>query len=344
MKILIVGDQHFRYELPYAPLFEDKRRGEWKEVLSTIQQAAASSDAVVLLGDNLNSRHNHSSVVREFVEFLRGFGDKPVYILAGNHERYGRETALDFLERLGNRNWFVCTQPMNGISIVPGKTATFVPFLTPGFLEVPSKEEALTNALGLMGRSNYCFMHHAIAGASVHGTMVDTFNEIVFPREELEARYSHIFAGHIHGSQRLSEKTLMTGSIFTQEVGEIAKSVWVLDTDDDSVTEVPLPVRGIYKVELGPESIGATRLLDTIPYKSIVKCLVTVKGQDIEGIRYALKRFDASLLIEQYPHERRKVHFEQGGLDLSPENLLRVYAEEKKIDYEELRAGFDLIK
>ena len=70
MRICIIGDQHFRFQLPYAAAFKDDRRGEWEAVKKTITDAAEYCDGVVFLGDNLNSRHNHSSVNREFVEFV----------------------------------------------------------------------------------------------------------------------------------------------------------------------------------------------------------------------------------------------------------------------------------
>ena len=90
MKICIVGDQHFRYQLPYASSFKDGRRAEWEGVKEEIYKTADKCDAVVLLGDNLNTRHNHSSVNREFVDFLvrLGLGNKPVYIISGNHETF----------------------------------------------------------------------------------------------------------------------------------------------------------------------------------------------------------------------------------------------------------------
>ena len=138
MRILICGDQHWRNELPYGPVISDGRRAEWDAGITEIHKAGEPCDAVVLLGDNFNARHNHSSVIRRFVEFLKGFGNKQVHIVAGNHERYGTETALDFLQTLtdktwGYRNWFVYTAPTS--TVVAGVPTFFIPYMTPHMME-----------------------------------------------------------------------------------------------------------------------------------------------------------------------------------------------------------------
>ena len=59
MKILVIGDAHFRYELPYASAFEDGRRKEWEEVKKTIHTTAEGCDVIVFLGDNLNLKQKY---------------------------------------------------------------------------------------------------------------------------------------------------------------------------------------------------------------------------------------------------------------------------------------------
>lgn len=337
-RILCIGDQHFKLDLPYASSITDRRRGEWEAVKSLIHETAKSCDAVVLMGDNLHARHNNSAVIDEFVAFLKGFGDKQLHLLVGNHERFGRKTALDFLKSVEYPNWEVHTEPTLAPLVAGGsKKAMFVPYLTPSMVGAKDKEEGVQKALEALRRADIAFLHQGIAGASVHGTMVSLFNEIVFPREALEMLYGTIFAGHIHNAQRLSPKTQMTGSVFTAEVGEHGKNIYVYE--DGNITEIPLPVRGIYKM-VWEERDGK----EVIPSHSIVKCYVTDRRTSLDDVRKFLEFFDASVIIEQVPNERERVHFDEGALDLSIENMLKVYADVKDVDHEKLLAGYELIK
>jgi len=337
MKVLIVGDQHFRLELPYSAAFKDGRRGEWEKVLKTIHKTAKDCEAVVLMGDNMNTRVNHPTVIRQFIGFLKGFGEKDVHILVGNHERYGESTALDFLEKIDFPTWHVYTEIKNDVDLC-GKKATFAPYLTPAMVEAEDEESGSHEALTRLTGGDLLFAHQGITGAKTSGTIVDLFKEIVFSKAALEKKYERIFTGHIHTSQRLSDKTLLTGSIQTMEVGEHGKSVWVLDTKNMSVEEVPLPVRGIYHFE-NPDIEN----MKAPPKDSIVKVTITKKEIDVEDVRKWLKKFDAGIVVEKYPKEREKVHFEEGALDLSIDNLLKVFAETRGVEYNELKDALRLL-
>ena len=338
MKILIVGDQHFRHELPYASAFEDGRQKEWRATLDKIIELGQSVDAVVLLGDNLDKRHNHSTVVKDFISFLKSFPAKtPVHIMAGNHERYGKETALDFLEKLGHPNWSVHTN-MVVEPVIPGgdTTACFVPYVTPAMLGAKDLEEGKTKIMESMGKADLAFVHLALSGKKT-----DQFNEIVLPLEEMSNRFVFTFGGHVHKAELLADNVLVAGSVFTHDMGEEGKSVFIYDTDLKTYEEHKLPVRGIYKLLV---SSADTRTSD-IPDHSIVKCIVTDTQVDIDKLRQdVLSRFDAFVVVEQYPNTREKVMFEGGALDLSFENVLKVYADVKGLSYTDLKEAWDLVK
>jgi calcineurin-like phosphoesterase family protein len=341
MKILVVGDPHFKYELSYSSAFVDGRKEEWEAVKKTIHDEAKSCDAIVLIGDEFNARHNHSSVIREFIDFLNGFGDKEVHILVGNHERYGASTALDFLKSIKQNNWFIYTEPKQ--TVVAGQKAMMIPFMAPALLGVETKEEGAKAIVKMFPKDIWplAFIHHGINEARMNNIPIDFFNEIVLPKKELEKHFSHVFAGHIHGKQYIPPSIYMTGNIFTCEVGEHSKSIWTYETSKNgkvTVKEIPLPVRGIYKIiwEARDEK-------EIIPSNSIVKCYVTDKKTPIDEVKKFLKFFDASTIIEQYPNKRTKIHFEEGGLDLSMDSLLKLYADTKKIVYGDLKEGFELL-
>lgn len=338
MRILCVGDQHFRYELPYASAIADGRKGEWETVKQKILDTAKDVDAIVLMGDNFNSRHNHSSVIHEFIQFLKGFGDRPVHILTGNHERYGEHTALDFLHKLGMPSWRIYTRIEQHVQLGDGVTATFIPYQTPAMLGAQTKEAAEDLLRHTLKPDTLSFSHHGIMGAKA----TNFFDrEIVLDRDKMDELFSVSFAGHLHQSEKIGNHIQMTGSIFTQEIGETGKSIYVWDSISRKTEEIPLPVRGIYKVDW---SENPAEIFGGIPVNSIVKCYVTVRGTDIELVKETLKRFDSGIIIEQYPNERTKVHFEDGGLDLSVEGLLKLYSGARGLNYEDVKAGFELIK
>lgn len=343
MKILAVGDQHFRLELPYSEYVKDRRHAERQGVYDAVIDASKSCDAVVLMGDNLNARHNHSSVISDFVRFVDRFGDKQVFIISGNHEVYeGHKTAIDFLRGLRN-NVRVIT-PEDGITVdnEHGAVLAFVPYMTNSVLGVTDYKEGgsmILQALEYPGKYDAIFLHHAIEGCGVPGGMTDLFNEIVLPREYLEELAYNVVAGHIHVPQQVGHTTI-TGSLMTQEMGEESKFVWVLDTEDRSVTAVDMPVRPIYKA-VDP-SISH---LDSLDKGAIIKVVLTRPGQDVESIREKLREFDASIVFENYPDERRRLTVDTSAvLDLSVENLLQLYAQAKGKDPERLKKALKLIE
>lgn len=335
-KLLLCGDLHFRAVLPYAAAFEDGRQGEWEEVKKTLHTVASRCDTVVLMGDNLNLRNNLSSVLKEFVVFLKGFGDKPIHIIVGNHERGGATTALDFLDKVEHPNWHVYADITD--VVVDGQKVTFLPYMTPGLLGVASVEEATPKIVERLSGGDVLLHHHVVAGTEWSGATSEHLNEAVLPRDVVESKYRWIAGGHVHEFQFLSEKTMVTGCTPTQEVGEHHKAAWILDTDK-GFEEIPLPVRGIYAVTWKGDEFMAH-----IPNHSIVKCVVKDRGTDLDLVKKALSRFDAHIIVEQYPNERTKVGLDStGALDLSVDNLLMVYSTARDVSYNDLQDAMKLL-
>jgi hypothetical protein len=340
MKILAVGDPHFMFDYPYANRIPDRRRAERALVLSTIHRESKDCDAVVLMGDNLDKRHNHSSAIKEFVEFLHGFGDKRIHIISGNHETFeGNKTALDFL--IGINPWWSVYTPAGfeaGVShfVTPNYQIGLIPYMTNSSLGASSKEEARDKLMLAIEKYKYdvLFVHHMVSGT----TGFEGANEIVLPRERLEAVATLVVAGHIH-EEAVKGRTILTGNIFTHDVGQTERSILKIDTEDDTYSRIALPVRPIYK--LFNPTIEA---LDALPANSIIRTILTDKGQDVEAIKESLKRFDASLFVEQYPNERERLHVDKGQtLDLSIPALIDMYAKAKKKNPERLKKAFVLV-
>lgn len=339
MKILAIGDPHFKLDFPYADLIKDRRLGERSDILETIHATGRECDVIVFMGDNLDKRHNHSSVITDFVNFIKGFGqDKPIFIISGNHEVYdGDKTALDFLKGLPG-NVTVIT-PKNGVTseVVHGELLGFVPYMTNASLGVTSHDDGVSKILEALEHPetySAVFLHHAISGEST-----DLFDEIVIPREALEEISEQVVAGHIHKASQEGNTTI-TGNIMTHEMGEESKAVWVVDTTSSTTKPVPLPVRPIKKM-INP----SVEELDSLDKRAIIKAILTEKGQDVDSLRAKLNEFDAFILLEDYPMERRRIHSDSAKMiDLSVESLIELYAKEKGKDPERLKKALEIIK
>jgi len=341
MKILCVGDAHFKLDLGYADMFEDRRIEEKTEILDFIVNESKDCETVVFLGDQLDKRNNHSSVIKEFINFIERFDKKELYILLGNHESvYGERTAIDFMKEIKNKSWHVVTNKVETI----GKY-TFCPYFFKGQLKSETNEEASKKLMKELSGGDSLFVHHALSDSSTSsGMSTNIFDEIVLPRKELEKRYKLVVAGHVHSpSLSTNNKTIVSGSIFNQEVGETQKYIWKVDSETFKIEQIKLPGRPIYKQE-NP----TLKDLDKLEKNSIVKVILTKKYEDdeLEEIQEKLKEFDAHIIIEDIPTQRKKMIV--GGvsniLDLSLDQLLEAYAKERNIEYSKLIMGFDLIR
>lgn len=337
MKISVIGDLHLKPLLTYADYIEDKREGEVQEILDFIFDNSKLCDAIVFMGDLFNSRNNQSEVIRRLVSFIERFSGKEIYIIAGNHEKSADgSSALDFLSEIKNPLWHIFTDQI-GIE----KDMVFCPYFKKQELECTDNHEATQKLLEKLPVGTILFAHHAFSQSYTDtGSLTDTFDEVVLPREELEKKYKLCVGGHIHAPQNDS-KFIVTGSIFVNEMNEKSKQIFTIDTDSSKITSLSLPGRVLQKLE--------NPTLDEIkefPKKSILKVVLTdpaFKEKEAE-IKKALKRVDGFMLLEQFPGERKKTVLESNLLDFSVEEMLEVYAKQKQADTAKLKRAFNLLK
>lgn len=341
----IIGDQHFKDNLSYADYISDRRVAEKKAVLDFIVESFKDCQHVVFLGDNFNSKNNSSETNREFVEFLEKFGDKQLYLIAGNHEKKGNgKTAIDFIGEIKKDNWHVFTKPgtisIEEIACKNPVKLDFLPYMHKSELGAENRDDATRIIMNGLKGGDVLFAHHTISGSSWNGIKSESLmTEVVLPKDELEKRYKLIVGGHIHEPQLIGN-TLVAGSLFTSEVGDIEKFIYILDYNLEKVDlrKIKVPCREIHKIE-NPTA----EQLSSIPKESIVKVIVTNKAIDLEELRNQLQRFDASLIVEDFPNQRKKANIEEGAFDFSIESLLKLYAKEKDVDYEKLLSGLRII-
>lgn len=339
--ILIIGDIHMKDSLGYADYITDNRIAEKQRILDFIVEKSKDCGKVVYLGDNLNGRTNSPHVIKEFVRFLERFSDKKLYILAGNHEKFGDgRSAIDFLKEIKNPNWHIITDIVETIDDI-----TFCPYFTKAELKAKSKKEALAAILKKLKPANMLFHHHAMTtGKIVAGLGIanEHLLEPVLPIDKLKKLYKFIVGGHIHTPTRVCEQVLVAGSIFTNEIGEVKKYIWKIN-EKYELTDYLLPTRGLYKFENPTDAE-----FEKIPKESIVKLTLTkqLSTQEMLTLKEKLSKFDAYLLLERIPRQKKKLHYGGGEslLEFDIEKLLETYSEEKKVDLALLKRGFELIK
>ncbi len=339
-----MGDLHLREALGYSDLIQDHRISEKKEILDFIVEQGRNCDQVVFLGDQLNGRNNSSEVIREFVEFIERFKDKEIFILGGNHEKKGDgKSAIDFLREIDKNTWHIVTKEIENHNF-DGVETTFCPYLYKSELGVNTDAEGTKKIMkefnnnGLTG--DILFVHHAISDTvTTGGCQTNIFEEIILPKKELEKKYKLVVGGHIHKPQQTG-RTIVAGSIFNNECGENGKNIWIIDTKTMNVEEIKLPGRGIFKLE------NPTNEQLEIGKNNIVKVVLTEKRktEDLTALKEKLEKFDGHTLLEQYPSERKKIQCKEDLLNLNIEELLSVYAKQKKIPLDKLKLAWEIIK
>jgi DNA repair exonuclease SbcCD nuclease subunit len=336
MKYLIVGDLHLKEKLGYADYIQDGRQDEKQEVLDRIFNLSKGCQKVVFMGDQLNGRNNPSEVIKEFVKYIERFKQE-IFIIAGNHEKVGDgKSAIDFLKEVKNKNWHIIT---NEVVEIDGDV--FCPYFYKGELGCKTNQEGAEKLLKMLPKGKNLFMHHAASGFNLKAIRTDDLNEIVLPKKELSKKYDNIFLGHIHLSYvDVKANIVYTGSVFTNEVNEGEKFVYTFD-GKLKTKEHQLPVRQIVKLE-DPEF----KDFEKYTRDSILKVILTKLPTDtgLEKIKSLLSGYDGGILIEDYRIERKVLKFADGDLDLDIMNLIKIYAETKKLDFEKLKAGYELIK
>ena len=341
----VTSDFHLKDDLAYADYVKDRRIPEKKEILDFIIKEFKDCHTIVLCGDQFNKRNNPSEIVKEFVEFIERFGDKNMIILAGNHEKFGTgKSAIDFLKEIkGKDNWTICTKEILNIDmgLITKIRITLVPYTTNTELGVKDNKEGAKKIMKRLDGGDIIFVHHAISNISLGpGQSTNLFNEIVLPKNELEKRYKLVVGSHIHKPQE-DKNTIIIGSVFNNEVGETQKYIWKIDEKTLKVEKIALPGRGVYGLE-NP----TIKDLDKIGKHNIVKATFTDSKykNNLDELKQELRKFDAHILLEQYPHERKKLHFEEGMLEFSVEQLLDLYAKTKKVDSNKLKRAWELVK
>lgn len=332
---MIIGDLHFKAEMGYADYVKDGRREEKKNVLDFIVKLANDCQGVVLLGDNLNNRNNPSSVIKEFVSFVERFRGKEIYVLGGNHTKIGTgSSAEDFMKEIENPNWHIITNKIEKIN-----NLVFLPYFYKSEVGVNTNEKLKNYLVKNLPEGDYLFGHHAFSGVKDDYINSEFFNEVLMPLDKLKDKYKKIFIGHIHQACQI-DNLYQVGSTFTHEAGEYQKRCCILDLENDSVVSHILPNRAIYKLD-NPSALE----IQSLPDDCVAKIFIRPSNPDYLSIKELLTNKNISFnIIEKVEQKRDKFVEEENLVDLSLNDLLKIYAKQKNVSAKSLLEGFDLIK
>lgn len=352
-KLMILGDLHLKSTLSYNDYVKGGREAERKEIFDFIINQSKDCDNIVMLGDQLNSRTNPPEIIRMLVEFIEKFSSKNIYIIKGNHEQLPSDkSAIDFLKEVKNDRWHIITNQIESFKI-DNFNCIFLPYFTKQELEASSHKQAAEIILEKLPKADILFHHHTMSvKGRVAGLKLDAkqMSELVLPVERLKEKYSLIFSGHIHNPSIAAENAFVVGSVFTDEVGETDRYIFKIDTSvkdiqtlTDSIEQIKLPGRGIFRIE-------NPKIEDLVfPANSIVKAVITQKitAEKIEELKQALsEKFNGYIFVENIPSERKKIHLDKSAnmLEFSIPQLLEIYSKEKKVSLELLQRGYEIIR
>lgn len=332
MRILFVGDAHFRLSWPHSDLFEDQRNDERKEIENVIVEEARGSDAVVVLGDLLDARENHPSVLTDAAVFLNRLASAcpKVAVIGGNHECYQDGTsALDVFEKtMGDRITFSIAEPK---TVVWGGTVIRLqPYTNRHRLERETNGEAAMEIVSQIPEGTTILAaHHAFSGTrSYHGVPVDEFPEIIIPSDEALKRARYLVGGHIHMPSD-SGAVKVVGSLMNHSFGEDSvHRLLAYDTDNDLFSTVDLPGRKLVKLTDPTEW-----QLKAVKDDSAVRVCLT------EGNVLPPWFMPESLTVETAVQDTSLAADAEHRDDMSVRSLLVTYAEAKGIDINRLESA-----
>lgn len=219
MKILCIGDQHFKpSNIPDVNIFL-KELENW---LST-----NPVDMIVSMGDLLHTNERlHTEALNkavEYIDILRKYA--PTYIQVGNHDLINQNYVgsphwLNFLKKYDNVTVIddikIIEQNINDVKT----KITLCPYVPDGrFLEL------LNTKKGEWEDSTLIFAHQLFDGAKMGAITAENI-------EKWNEEHPMVICGHIHDKQQVQDNLYIVGSVLQESFGETEdKSLLLIDTE-----------------------------------------------------------------------------------------------------------------
>jgi len=224
---LIFSDIHFDLYKPFSIILSNglnsRLMGQidvMKDIKRIVRRKGVTN--IFFLGDLFNSQAATIDKILLNTVFyaIQSLAEiAPLYLLVGNHDNSKGISILTPFESIPN---VTIINTVKSIT-VEGKSIDFVPWL-----ETPPEE-----------KSEYCFGHFGITGATVA-------NGLVIEADEMDAKlltgYKLILSGHYHTRQMVGENIYQVGGVMSTSFkdSEEDKGVWLLDPATDKLNFIPV--------------------------------------------------------------------------------------------------------
>jgi DNA repair exonuclease SbcCD nuclease subunit len=224
MKILAIGDQHFKIDnICEIEIFINKI----KEIVYKTKP-----DIIVLLGDLLHTHEKiHTSPLNKALEFIDSLRKEAyVFVLVGNHDY------INAVQFLSENHWLNSLKEWNNVTIVDKVISNIhhqnkiilLPYVHPGRFE-----EALNTIEGEWRDSCVIFCHQEFYGCSMGGYLS-------VEGDKWDLSNPQVISGHIHQRQKLQGNIYYTGSSMEVSFGE---------TENNTISLIELQENRIVKIE-----------------------------------------------------------------------------------------------
>ena len=242
MKILIFSDLHL-HNWSYGSTVVNgmnSRLMAQADVLNQIADAATQVDYIVFCGDLF---HTHGKLDADVLKVAYdGFlaiaakSSCDIDVLVGNHDTNRKDLGVHSLHWL---NSLAITPDEPRIRVVSEPDYTHLTRWNSPDLKLsilPYTEDKYTIKQFFKNAEGICFMHQGVANVPMgSGFLIDE----ILTKEMIPDRVQHVFTGHYHQHNRVSDKLTVIGSTMQHTWNDVGdKRGWLIyDTDSGEITQ-----------------------------------------------------------------------------------------------------------
>ncbi len=297
MKILCIGDQHFKVSnIPNVNIF-------MKNLKQFLDEE--KMDVIVSMGDLLDTHERlHTEPLNKAVEYLNILSTyRKTYVLVGNHDKINNSQFLT------DKHWLNCCKNNDNLVVVDtvvissfeSNKLVFCPYVPDGGFIA-----SLNTRKGEWEDATCIFAHQLFDGAKMGAIVAEGV-------EKWPADYPQVVSGHIHDKQWVQENLYYTGSSMQHAFGESHdKTILVLDIEENEITkdsfievDLHLPKKKIIHLDMEDlDDFDVDKLNDDTDYK------LTINGnqEDFESFKKTTKYKTLSKLVKIiFKHKRSHV-------------------------------------
>lgn len=254
-----------------------------------------------------------------------------IHYIVGNHDQANKKGTIHALSGFKAYGVVLCCVPYD----IPG----LPPIVGIDYTE---DTEVLARGLDIVPDESLIFMHQGVSGIEINAKGF-TLNEIMAP-DMVPATATHVFAGHYHSFNRVSDKLTIPGAPMQHNWGDVGDRRGFLDVGLENgcihIKHVSLDNQPVFLKKTYEECLDQTFVPDT--------CFLRISEIPNRELGRALRtetkvRFANVLALELELVSPKREEVNPGEFD-SLTGLFESYVEQKKITGRELEVGKEIIE